>query len=130
MNKLSRFVLLSLIISIASIIHSQPASTADNTSDIIEFTLDNGLQVVLKPMHRTPLVSSFLFYKVGSSYESEEYYGACHFLEHLMFKGTDKYKKGEIDKVTQMNGGENNACAIARSMRRNSMQNVKSSSRS
>ncbi len=118
MKHLNKIFLLLSILLMAGAIHSQGdkigiTKTEDKSevshADIIEFKLDNGLEVIIKPMHRIPLVATFMFYKVGSSFEMPDYFGACHFLEHLMFKGTDKYKKGEIDKISQMNGGENNA---------------------
>ncbi|MCD4658127.1 MAG: insulinase family protein [Planctomycetes bacterium] len=111
------FILLSILF-MAGAIHSQgdkievtkaEAKLEVSSAEFIEYKLDNGLEVIIKPMHRIPLVATFMFYKVGSSFEMPEYYGASHFLEHLMFKGTDKYKKGEIDKISQLNGGENNA---------------------
>ena len=50
-----------------------------------------------------------IWYRVGSADESEGWTGTAHFLEHLMFKGTDRYRKGEIDRKTQLLGGSNNA---------------------
>ncbi|MEY9463284.1 hypothetical protein ABH973_003697 [Bradyrhizobium ottawaense] len=51
------------------------------------FTLQNGLQVVVIPDHRTPVVTQMIWYKVGSADEPPGKSGLAHFLEHLMFKG-------------------------------------------
>jgi zinc protease len=72
-------------------------------------TLDNGLRVYLKPIPRSPVVSTMVAYKVGSSDEDIDHTGLSHYLEHLMFKGTEKILPGDIDRLTLRNGGENNA---------------------
>ena len=72
-------------------------------------TLDNGLQVYLKPVATSPVVTTMVAYKVGSSDEDLDRTGLSHYLEHLMFKGTDKIKPGDIDRITLRNGGANNA---------------------
>ena len=105
-----RFLILGFMLFsiIASGIAQAPAETA-NSKKIYKYVLDNGLEIIIKPIHRVPLVTTYLVYKVGSGYEPPEYFGASHFIEHLMFKGTHKLKKGDIDKITQRFGGENNA---------------------
>ncbi len=72
-------------------------------------TLKNGLQIVVVPNHRAPLVHHMLWYKVGSAQETAGYSGAAHFLEHLLFKGTDKIAEGEFSKRVRALGGEDNA---------------------
>jgi zinc protease len=72
-------------------------------------TLPNGLHVYLKPIPGSPVVSTMVAYKVGSSDEDLEHTGLSHYLEHLMFKGTDQIKPGDIDRLTLRNGGANNA---------------------
>jgi zinc protease len=72
-------------------------------------TLDNGLRVYLKPVAGSPTVTVMTAYKVGSSDEDLTATGLSHYLEHLMFKGTDKIKPGDIDRTTLRNGGANNA---------------------
>lgn len=59
--------------------------------------------------HSMPILSYHQWFRVGSSHEKPGRTGLAHFFEHLMFKGTKKYPKGEIDKIIQMNGGSNNA---------------------
>jgi zinc protease len=72
-------------------------------------TLDNGLRVFLKPVPGSAVVTTMVCYKVGSSDEDLDHTGLSHYLEHLMFKGTEKIKPGDIDRVTLRNGGQNNA---------------------
>jgi zinc protease len=72
-------------------------------------TLDNGLRVYLLPVKGSPIVSVMVAYKVGSGDEDKDQTGLSHYLEHLMFKGTDKLMPGDIDRATQRNGGHNNA---------------------
>ncbi len=72
-------------------------------------TLDNGLKVYLKPVPKSPIVTTMVAYKVGSGDEDLDHTGLSHYLEHLMFKGTDKIKPGDIDRLTARNAGANNA---------------------
>jgi zinc protease len=72
-------------------------------------TLDNGLRVYLLPVKGSPIVTVMVAYKVGSGDEEKDQTGLSHYLEHLMFKGTDKLFPGDIDRATQRNGGRNNA---------------------
>jgi zinc protease len=71
--------------------------------------LDNGLVVLTKESHTSPIVTSMIWYKVGSRNEELGHTGKSHFLEHMLFKGTERFKKGEIDLITLKNGGGNNA---------------------
>ena len=71
--------------------------------------LDNGLKVYLKPVPKSPIVTTMVAYKVGSADEDLDNTGLSHYLEHLMFKGTEKIMPGDIDHVTFRNGGANNA---------------------
>ena len=72
-------------------------------------TLPNGLRVYLKPVPDSPVVTTMMAYKVGSADEDLDHTGLSHYLEHLMFKGTDRLMPGDIDRLTLRNGGENNA---------------------
>ncbi len=78
-------------------------------TEITETTLKNGLKIIVKPDHRAPVVISQVWYKVGSSYETGGTTGVSHVLEHMMFKGTQKYPSGEFSKIISLNGGEDNA---------------------
>jgi len=73
------------------------------------YTLDNGLRVYLLPVKGSPIVTTMVAYRVGSGDEDKDQTGLSHYLEHLMFKGTDKRVPGDIDRATQRNGGHNNA---------------------
>jgi zinc protease len=74
-----------------------------------EIVLDNGLKAVFVERRGLPVVATALFYRVGSRDERTGESGLAHFLEHMMFKGTDRYAKGEIDLLTSKLGGSNNA---------------------
>ncbi|MCK1513739.1 insulinase family protein [Bradyrhizobium sp. 190] len=73
------------------------------------FTLQNGMQVVVIPDHRTPVVTQMIWYKVGSADETPGKSGLAHFLEHLMFKGTAKHPPGEFSQTVLRVGGNQNA---------------------
>lgn len=73
------------------------------------FTLNNGMQVVVIPDHRAPVVTHMVWYRVGSADEPEGKSGIAHFLEHLMFKGTTRYPPGAFNRIIRENGGEDNA---------------------
>ena len=77
--------------------------------DPTTFTLDNGLQVVVIENHRAPVVTHMMWYKVGAADEPPGKSGIAHFLEHLMFKGTNKRAPGEFSEIIARNGGRENA---------------------
>jgi zinc protease len=77
--------------------------------DVTNFKLANGLEVVVIPDHRAPVVTHMVWYRVGSADEVSGKSGLAHFLEHLMFKGTTKHPFGEFDHLVDVNGGEGNA---------------------
>jgi len=74
-----------------------------------EYQLENGLKILVKEDHRAPVVVSQVWYKVGSSYEHDGITGVSHALEHMMFKGTQKYGPGEFSRIISENGGRDNA---------------------
>lgn len=75
------------------------------------FTLANGMQVVVIPNHRAPVVTHMVWYKVGSADEpqGDGISGVAHYLEHLMFKGTNVIGPGDFSKIIRSWGGEDNA---------------------
>ncbi len=79
------------------------------TRNVGKAILKNGLTVLTKEMHDKPVVATIIWYRVGSRNEELGQTGKSHFLEHMLFKGTDRYRKGEIDLITHLNGGANNA---------------------
>jgi zinc protease len=72
-------------------------------------TLANGLQIVVIPNHRAPVITQMVWYKAGSADEPLGKSGIAHYLEHLMFKATDAYKAGEFHRQVATNGGVENA---------------------
>lgn len=85
------------------------AAPLQAAEDVTGFTLDNGLQVVVIEDHRAPVVVQMLWYKVGSADEPRGKSGIAHFLEHLMFKGTDELGPGEFSEIVEAQGGNDNA---------------------
>ena len=87
----------------------QGASQVDLLAGLERRELANGLAIVVKEDHRLPTLTAMLAYRVGSVNEPEGLTGVSHFFEHMVFKGSAKYKRGDIDLVTYRCGGENNA---------------------
>jgi zinc protease len=73
------------------------------------FTLENGLQVVVIPNHRAPVVTQMVWYRTGGADESIGKSGIAHFLEHLMFRGTKTVPPGMFSRLVALNGGRDNA---------------------
>ncbi len=78
-------------------------------STVTESVLENGMKVIVKEDHRAPVVVSQVWYKVGSSYETDGITGISHMLEHMMFKGTEKHGPNEFSTIISENGGRENA---------------------
>src|SRR6184192_2642693 len=76
---------------------------------VVAETLDNGLRVILLEDHRSPIVSSQVWYRVGSRNERRGATGIAHFLEHMMFKGTPTHGRGQFARIVEQNGGQDNA---------------------
>jgi len=76
---------------------------------VTDFTLPNGLQVVVIEDHRAPVVVHMVWYRVGAADEPPGHSGIAHFLEHLMFKGTDEVPSGKFSEIVQAQGGSDNA---------------------
>ena len=72
---------------------------------MIDYKLDNGLQVLLKPIHTAPVVSNWVWYRVGGRNEWPGKTGISHWVEHMMFKGTPTFPKGTIMLEVNRNGG-------------------------
>ena len=95
------------ILSAACIAPAVAASAAD--AQIADYKLANGLELVVIPDHRAPVVTHMIWYKVGSADETPGRSGLAHFLEHLMFKGTAKHPAGQFSRVVARMGGQENA---------------------
>jgi zinc protease len=90
----------------ATAVRAQTTVTSERPAS---FTLPNGMQVVVIPDHRTPVVTQMIWYKVGSADETPGKSGLAHFLEHLMFKGTTAHPAGEFSQTVLRIGGNENA---------------------
>src|SRR5262245_13310854 len=82
---------------------------ASSGPDVAPFTLANGLEVVVIPDRRTPVITHMLWYRVGAADETPGKSGLAHFLEHLLFKGTEKYPQGLFSQTVATIGGQENA---------------------
>ena len=100
MNKLFGYVLFFLSIAIAV---DAKMFKAD------EFSLDNGLRVVVIENHKAPLIKQMLWYQVGAVDEFRGHGGSAHLLEHLLFRGTAKISGDEFNRIMEKNGAESNA---------------------
>lgn len=82
---------------------------AKPVSKATEFKLANGMHVVVVPDTRAPVVTHMVWYRVGAADEPPGVSGIAHFLEHLMFKSTEKIPMGEFSKIVSRLGGQDNA---------------------
>jgi len=101
--------LLAAVISTFAFTADGVAQTTVTSERPASFTLANGLQVVVIPDRRTPVVTQMIWYKVGSADETPGKSGLAHFLEHLMFKGTSSHPAGEFSQTVLRIGGNENA---------------------
>ena len=85
------------------------AGPAVAAAAVQQFTLDNGMLVVVVPDHRTPVVTHMLWYRIGAADDPFGKSGIAHFLEHLMFKGTAKHPAGRFSQQIAAVGGQENA---------------------
>jgi zinc protease len=85
------------------------AARVEAAPTITDFELDNGLEVVVIPDHRAPVVTHMIWYKVGAADETPGKSGLAHFLEHLMFKGTEKNPGDAFSQDVAEIGGQENA---------------------
>ena len=86
-----------------------PAPVTSPRIDFVEYTLPNGLHVILHQDRSLPVVASYVLYHVGSKDERSDRTGFAHFFEHLMFEGSDNIPRGQIDKLVSGAGGNLNA---------------------
>src|SRR5499425_1504687 len=98
-----------LFITLVVLSSGASAQTTLTSEPPATFTLPNGLQVLVIQDRRTPVVTQMVWYKVGSADETPGKSGLAHFLEHLMFKGTQKHPVGEFSQTVLKIGGNENA---------------------
>ena len=84
-------------------------STQIFAAESVSYKLDNGMEVILKEKHGSPMIASIIFVKSGSKYESKYENGITHFLEHLLFNGTTALSREELDGSIRDLGGYINA---------------------
>jgi zinc protease len=97
----------TLIVAISLfVVAALPARSEDQ---VTSFTLENGMEVVVIEDHRAPVVQHMVWYRAGSADETPGVSGVAHYLEHLMFKGTDTLERGEFSSTVARNGGSDNA---------------------
>ena len=101
---------LAAITFVLALLATSLATRAARFGEHIEtFNLDNGMEIVVIPDHRAPVVTHMVWYRVGSADEPPGKSGIAHYLEHLMFKGTKKYPDGIFSKMVAEIGGQENA---------------------
>jgi len=120
--KLIIFLPLLIIIASCTSLSDKPTATPElgdkaNEHAVItksangthEKTFENGMKVIVKEDHRAPVVISQVWYRVGSAQEHSGITGVSHVLEHMMFKGTEKYPSGTFSSTVAEIGARDNA---------------------
>lgn len=82
---------------------------AQQDPKVFQFALQNGMQVVVVPDHRAPIVTQMLWYRVGAVDDPPGLSGLAHFFEHMMFRGTASVPGDQFARTIARNGGEDNA---------------------
>lgn len=102
---------LSVLASVAALSAWGAGTSAAETIEdaVTSFELDNGMQVVVIEDHRAPVLQQMVWYRAGSADEPIGASGVAHFLEHLLFKGTETLAPGEFSAIVAANGGQDNA---------------------
>lgn len=103
------FPVLAAALSLALLAGDLHGATRAGLFDPRQFTLDNGLQVVVISDHRAPVVTHMIWYKVGAADDPPGRSGLAHYLEHIMFKGTRNVPAGEFSRTVARLGGRDNA---------------------
>jgi zinc protease len=93
----------------ATLTSGAAAAGARGSSSVAHMRLDNGMEIVVIPDNRTPVVTHMVWYKNGAADDPQGKSGIAHFLEHLMFKGTKTHKQGEFSNLVSDLGGQENA---------------------
>ena len=95
-----------IIFTLLAVVFSAGMSRA---AEPVDYTLDNGLKVILIENHRAPVVSMLVWVKAGSTAERPDEYGLAHLIEHMLFKGTAKRGPGQVAAEVEAAGGDINA---------------------
>lgn len=99
----------ALLIALMSVMPMTIAAQNAIADDVSTYTLDNGLELVVIEDHRAPVVTHMVWYRAGSADEPPGSSGVAHFLEHLLFKGTETLAPGEFSSTVAKQGGNDNA---------------------
>ncbi len=97
------------LFSVALLLIASVSYSSTPKIEFTEYTLDNGLHVILNEDNTTPNVVVNIMYHVGAKNEHPERTGFAHFFEHLMFEGTKHIERGEFSEIVEMAGGSLNA---------------------
>jgi zinc protease len=95
--------------AVPAAVAAPPKKTVLKPIEFIQYTLPNGLHVILHENHAAPVISTYVLYHVGSKNERPDRTGFAHFFEHLMFEGSENIPRGQIDKFISGAGGNLNA---------------------
>ena len=112
---LAVFTLLGVAAGVAGVMggftasHAAVAAPKAASGKATQFTLKNGMQLLVVPDHRAPVVTHMVWYHVGGTDDPPGLSGAAHLFEHLMFRGTKAVPNGELSKIVARNGGQDNA---------------------
>jgi predicted Zn-dependent peptidase len=98
----------ALLLLVALLAAGAPLRAGAVTLPIADFTLPNGLRLLVHPDHSSPVISSYIFFRAGSRNEHRGATGIAHLFEHMMFNGGKKYGPGVFDDVIEGNGGNTN----------------------
>jgi len=109
MRKSSFFFAVSVLLCALGFVGVVKAQSEAKQFPVESKTLKNGMKVLVQSDHSIPNVALYIFYRIGSRNEHPGTTGLSHFFEHMMFNGAKKYGPGELDKIMEANGGENNA---------------------
>jgi zinc protease len=108
-GKLAAVQLIGTLLMTIALVPEAAAQTQTPSKLAFYGKLDNGMEVVVVPDRRAPVVTHMVWYRVGAADEPQGKSGIAHFLEHLMFKGTEKIPAGEFSKIVARLGGQDNA---------------------
>ena len=109
MRRIERFLAVAVSVCALGFACAANAQSEAKQFPVATKTLKNGMKVLVQSDHSIPNVALYIFYRIGSRNEHPGTTGLSHFFEHMMFNGAKKYGPGELDKVMEANGGENNA---------------------
>ncbi len=109
MKTITGLLIISTLVLGAVLYNSKEPIPEHSDEAVQSYQLSNGMKILVVENHRAPVMVSQVWYKVGASYEHDGITGISHVLEHMMFKGTEKYPAGEFSEIIAANGGEENA---------------------